>query len=96
YTYERGEDKRGKVYDSTGRLIPSAVRTAWNKAGRPEYGLNIEDRTYVTAEGRQITAPEPFRILDREADMREAYAVFAEWMEQGVYRPGVYEGVNGA
>lgn len=95
-TYERGEDKRGKVYDSTGRLIPSAVRTAWNKAGRPEYGLSIEDRTYVTAEGRQITAPEPFRILDREADMREAYAAFAERMEQGVYRPGVYEGVHGA
>ncbi|RLY95106.1 restriction endonuclease [Kocuria tytonicola] len=96
YTYERGEDKRGKVYDSTGRLIPSTVRTAWNKAGRPEYGLSIEDRTYVTAEGRQITAPEPFRILDREADMREAYAAFAERMEQGVYRPGVYEGVHGA
>ena len=96
YTYERGEDKRGKVYDSNGRLIPSTVRTAWNKAGRPEYGLSIADRTYETPEGRQITAPEPFRILDRVADMREAYAAFAERMEQGVYRPGVYEGVNGA
>ena len=96
YTYERGEDKRGKVYDSNGRLIPSTVRTAWNKAGRPEYGLSIADRTYETPEGRQITAPEPFRILDREADMREAYAAFAERMEQGVYQPGVYEGVNGA
>lgn len=96
YTYERGEDKRGKVYDSNGRLIPSTVRTAWNKAGRPEYGLSIADRTYDTPEGRQITAPEPFRILDREADMREAYAAFAERMEQGVYQPGVYEEVNGA
>ncbi|WP_367402033.1 Eco57I restriction-modification methylase domain-containing protein [Kocuria marina] len=96
YTYERGEDKRGKVYDSNGRLIPSTVRTAWNKAGRPEYGLSIADRTYETPEGRQITAPEPFRILDREADMREAYAAFAERMEQGVYQAGVYEGVNGA
>ena len=96
YTYERGEDKRGKVYDSNGRLIPSTVRTAWNKAGRPEYGLSIADRTYETPEGRQITAPEPFRILDREADMREAYAAFAERMEQGVYQPDVYEGINGA
>lgn len=96
YTYERGEDKRGKVYDSNGRLIPSTVRTAWNKAGRPEYGLSIADRTYETPEGRQITAPEPFRILDREADMREAYAAFAERTEQGVYQAGVYEGVNGA
>lgn len=96
YTYERGEDKRGKVYDDTGRLIPSTVRTAWNKAGCRECGLSMADRTYETPEGRQITAPEPFRILDRETDMREAYAAFAERMEQGVYQPGVYQGVHGA
>lgn len=95
-TYERGEGPLARVYDSAGRLVPSTVRTAWNKAGRPDYGLSIADRTYETPEGRQITASEPFRILDREADMREAYAAFAERMERGVYQPGVYEGVNGA
>lgn len=96
FAYERGEGQLARIYDSNGRLIPSTVRTAWNKAGRPEYGLSIADRTYETPEGRQITAPEPFRILDRETDMREAYAVFAQRMDQGVYQPGVYEGANGA
>lgn len=90
FTYERGEDKRGRVYDAAGRLLPSTVRTAWNQAGRPEEGLSFEDRTYTTPEGRQITAPEPFRILDREQDLREAYAVFAERVEQGVHQPGGY------
>ncbi|GAA1764388.1 Eco57I restriction-modification methylase domain-containing protein [Kocuria aegyptia] len=78
YSYDRGEDKRAKIYDANGRLIPSAVRTAWNKAGRPETGLREADRTYTTSSGREVVAAEPFRILDREADLREAYAVFAE------------------
>lgn len=78
YTYDRGEDKRAKIYDANGRLLPSAVRTAWNKAGRPETGLREADRTYTTSSGREVVAAEPFRILDREADLREAYAVFAE------------------
>ncbi len=78
YTYDRGEDKRAKIYDADGRLIPSAVRTAWNKAGRPETGLREADRTYTTSSGREVVAAEPFRILDREADLREAYAAFAE------------------
>ncbi|MGQ1838222.1 Eco57I restriction-modification methylase domain-containing protein [Kocuria turfanensis] len=78
YTYDRGEDKRAKIYDANGRLIPSAVRTAWNKAGRPETGLREADRTYTTSSGGEVVAAEPFRILDREADLREAYAVFAE------------------
>ena len=85
YTYDRGEDKRAKVYDDDGRLIPTPVRTAWNKAGRPEHGVDTEDRTYTTPSGRVITAPEPFRILDREADLREAYAEFGARMERGEY-----------
>lgn len=83
YTYDRGEDKRAKIYDDDGRLIPSSLRSAWNKAGRPEYGMSEKDRTYINPSGREITAPEPFRILDREADLRKAYAAFAERMENG-------------
>ncbi|GAA1123146.1 Eco57I restriction-modification methylase domain-containing protein [Citricoccus alkalitolerans] len=81
YRYDLGEDKRAKIYDDDGRLIPSAVRAAWNKAGRPEFGLREIDRTYTNPSGREITASEPFRILDREADLREAYAAFAERLE---------------
>ena len=83
YTYDRGEDKRAKIYDDDGRLIPSSLRTAWNKAGRPEYGMSENDRTYINPSGREITAPEPFRILDREADLRKAYAAFEERMKNG-------------
>lgn len=82
--YDRGEGKKAYIYDANGRQIPSAVRTAWNKAGRPETGLPIEDRTAVhpsaTGTGRTIVYEQPFRILDREADMRRAYAEFQRRM----------------
>ncbi|MCT1996850.1 restriction endonuclease [Brachybacterium muris] len=74
--YDRGGGKRAYIFDDDGRIIPSSVRTAWNKAGRPETGLPVEDRTYTNDSGRTITAPEPFRILDRAEDLRTAYAAF--------------------
>src|SRR5699024_6878148 len=45
--YDRGEGKKAYIFDANGRQIPSTVRTAWNKAGRPETGLPLEDRTAV-------------------------------------------------
>ena len=84
--YDRGEGKKAYIFDANGRLIPSSVRTAWNKAGRPETGLPLEDRTAVhpsaTGTGRTIVYEQPFRILDREADMRQAYAEFTRRMEE--------------
>ncbi|MCT1367603.1 Eco57I restriction-modification methylase domain-containing protein [uncultured Kocuria sp.] len=77
YGYDRGEGRGAYIYDASGRVIPSTVRTAWNKAGRPESGMPEEDRTYVNPEGRTLVAHEPFRILDREEDMRTAYREFA-------------------
>ncbi|MGP5008398.1 restriction endonuclease [Brachybacterium tyrofermentans] len=76
--YDRGGGKRAYIFDDDGRIIPSAVRTAWNKADRPEYGLPEEDRTYTNDSGRTIVAPEPFRILDRAEDLRVAYHAFQE------------------
>lgn len=84
--YDRGEGKKAYIFDANGRQIPSSVRTAWNKAGRPETGLPLEDRTAVhpsaTGTGRTIVYEQPFRILDREADMRRAYAEFQRRMEE--------------
>jgi len=84
--YDRGEGKKAYIFDANGRQIPSTVRTAWNKAGRPETGLPLEDRTAVhpsaTGTGRTIVYEQPFRILDREADMRQAYAEFTRRMEE--------------
>jgi len=82
--YDRGEGKKAYIFDANGRQLPSAVRTAWNKAGRPETRLPLEDRTAVhpsaTGTGRTIVYEQPFRILDREADMRRAYAEFQRRM----------------
>ena len=84
--YDRGEGKKAYIFDANGRQIPSSVRTAWNKAGRPETGLPLEDRTAVHPSaadtGRTIVYEQPFRILDREADMRRAYAEFQRRMEE--------------
>lgn len=84
--YDRGEGKKAYIFDANGRQIPSSVRTAWNKAGRPETGLPVEERTAVhpsaTGTGRTIVYELPFRILDREADMRQAYAEFTRRMEE--------------
>ncbi|WP_232226297.1 hypothetical protein [Brachybacterium phenoliresistens] len=84
--YDRGEGKKAYIFDANGRQIPSSVRTAWNKAGRPETGLPLEDRTAVhpsaTGTGRTVVHEQPFRILDREADMRTAYAEFRRRMEE--------------
>src|SRR5699024_8772133 len=84
--YDRGEGKKAYIFDANGRQIPSSVRTAWNKAGRPETGLPVEDRTAVhpsaAGTGRTIVYEQPFRILDREADMRRAYAEFQRRMEE--------------
>lgn len=84
--YDRGEGKKAYIYDANGRQIPSSVRSAWNKAGRPETGLPLEERTAVhpsaTGTGRTIVYEQPFRILDREADMRQAYAEFTRRMEE--------------
>src|SRR5699024_7722560 len=62
--YERGEGKKAYIFDANGRQIPSSVRTAWNKAGRPETGLPLVDRTAVhpsaTGTGRTIVYEQPF------------------------------------
>ena len=84
--YDRGDGKKAYIFDANGRQIPSSVRTAWNKAGRPETGLPVDECTAVhpsaTGTGRTIVYEQPFRILDREADMRTAYAEFQRRIEE--------------
>lgn len=81
--YDRGEGQGAYIFDANGRQIPSELRSAWVKAGRPkseaEQGaLDAEARTVThPGSGAEYTYELPFRILDREADMREAYAEFA-------------------
>lgn len=68
-----GYDRNVYLYDANGRLVPTEVRQAWLKKGEE---LTAEERTAVHPAGTVYTYELPFRFLDREADMRAAYAEF--------------------
>ncbi|MFT4187826.1 MAG: class I SAM-dependent DNA methyltransferase [Aeromicrobium sp.] len=70
FGYDRGQ----YVYDRHGRVLPTAVLTAIRKGGSdvPE-----KERTHVHPDsGVEYVYEAPFRNLDREADLRIAYAEF--------------------
>jgi hypothetical protein len=75
-----GYDHDTYLYDANGRLIPNPVLTAWRK--RSEDRLTEEDRTATNATGNPYVYELPFVTLDREADMRTAYAEFERRLEE--------------
>ena len=68
-----GYDHKDYVYDANGRLVPNEVLKAWRAKGERMTGA---ERTATNQAGRTYIYEPPFRLLDREADMREAYAEF--------------------
>lgn len=68
-----GYDHKDYVYDANGRLVPNSVLSLWRKKGDR---LSVEERTATNQSGNAYTYELPFRWLDREADMRAAYAEF--------------------
>ena len=73
-----GYDRNVYLYDANGRLVPNSVLTVWRKKGD---GLSVEERTATNASGNTYVYELPFVALDREADMRQAYAHFAGVLE---------------
>lgn len=71
-------DRTKYFYDANGRLVPNAVLTEWRKKGD---ALSLEDRTATNASGNTYVYELPFVALDREADMRQAYAHFADLLQ---------------
>ena len=63
----------GTHYDANGRLVPNEVLVRWRKRGDR---LSEEERTATNAAGNTYTYELPFQTLDREHDMRVAYAEF--------------------
>jgi hypothetical protein len=61
------------VYDANGRLVPNEVLAVWRKKGDQISGA---ERTATNQAGNTYIYDLPFRLLDREADMRTAYAEF--------------------
>jgi hypothetical protein len=68
-----GYDHNVYFYDANGRLVPNSVLTVWRKKGDR---LNVEERTATNQAGNTYTYELPFRTLDREKDMTEAYQEF--------------------
>ncbi|WP_328812283.1 DNA methyltransferase [Rhodococcus sp. NBC_00297] len=68
-----GYDRKTYLYDSNGRLVPQSVLVEWRKRGD---SLSLDQRTATNASGNTYVYELPFQFLDREKDMREAYAVF--------------------
>jgi hypothetical protein len=68
-----GYDHNSYVYDANGRLVPNDVLAVWRKKGD---GITGAERTATNQAGRTYIYELPFRLLDREVDMRTAYAEF--------------------
>ena len=55
--------------------MPRDVLTVWRTKGDD---LSVEERTATNPAGNTYIYEPPFQFLDREADMRAAYAEFAK------------------
>ena len=71
----RGYDDKSDIYDANGRIVPNEVLTIWRRDGDK---ISEEERTAINPSGNTYTYELPFQALDREADMRRAYAYFEQ------------------
>jgi hypothetical protein len=68
-----GYDHNSYTYDVNGRLVPNSVLSVWRKKGDQITGA---ERTATNQAGHTYIYELPFHLLDREDDMRAAYAEF--------------------
>ncbi len=74
-----GYDRNTYFYDANGRLVPNSVLTVWRKKGDK---ITEQERTATNQSGNTYTYELPFVTLDREKDMRQAYAVFEQRLRE--------------
>ncbi|WP_286957659.1 Eco57I restriction-modification methylase domain-containing protein [Brevibacterium sp. UBA7493] len=77
YGYDSGLDSKTQYwYDQNGRLVPNEVRKLWQKNEAEGRETTAGDLTAESAGGFTYAFAPPFTLLDRERDMRIAYAEF--------------------
>jgi len=69
--YDR--ERSDHAYDGNGRLVPTPVLSVWRVKGDQ---MSNEERTATNQAGNTYTYELPFKLLDREADIRAACAEF--------------------
>jgi hypothetical protein len=75
-----GYDRRASFYDVNGRLVPNSVLTVWRQKGAD---ITEDERTSThPGSGIDYVYELPFVTLDREADMRQAYAHFERILQE--------------
>jgi hypothetical protein len=75
----RGYDRSVHCYDANGRLVPNSVIAVWRKKGDR---TTEEERSATNQAGFTYTYELPFVMLDREADIRQAYEVFEQRLRE--------------
>lgn len=76
----RKYDRQDYIYDANGRLVPNEVLKVWRLKGE---AITQEQRTSLHLEsGVPYEYELPFITLDREADMRQAYAHFEQILKE--------------
>lgn len=75
-----GYDRTKYVYDANGREVPNSVLTVWRRKGDT---ISEGERTATNPSGNTYVYELPFVTLDREADMRRAYAHFERVLAEG-------------
>lgn len=69
-----GYDRTSYLYDANGRVVPTSLQQVWRRRGD---GLNLDERTVEhPGSGVAYTYELPFRVVDRETDLRQAYEEF--------------------
>lgn len=74
-----GYDRNAYLYDANGRLVPNEVLKVWRQKGD---AISQDERTSTNASGNTYEYELPFVTLDREADMRQAYAHFEKILQE--------------